>query len=96
MHFDVYCGTTPTKAQCEKIQALMARTMKKVGKPHFAHTLCLTGPYQREALAPLSHAGCNVARKKPGYMLKFAIIVGNDAPESFSRNRRQVLICPND
>ncbi|QYW05142.1 hypothetical protein pEaSNUABM21_00128 [Erwinia phage pEa_SNUABM_21] len=96
MHFDVYCGADPTAEQCEAIRALMSRTMKKVSKPFFAHTLCLTGPFRSQALAALSHGGCNVATKKPGFLLKYAIVIGGPAPKSFMQNRRQVLICPAD
>lgn len=94
MHFDVYCGTEPTAEQCKAIQALMSRTMKKVSKPFFAHNLCLTGPFRSQALASLSHGGCNVAVKKPGFMLRYAIVIG-EAPDSFYKGRKRVLVCPN-
>lgn len=94
MRFDVYAAVCPTAEQCEAIRALMSRTMKKVHKPFFAHTLIVKGPAAKEAFAALSHGGCNVASKGPSFLLKHAIIIGGPAPDAFMKNRKQVLVCP--
>lgn len=95
MKFTVYCGKVPTAAQAERIRALMSRTMKKERKPFYSHLLCLTGPCKSEALAVLSHGGCNVATRKPAFMCKRAISIGQP-PANYSSSYDQVLICPED
>ena len=95
MNFAVYCDRVPTAQQAERIRALMSRTMKKAQKPFYSHTLCLTGPAKSEAMAVLSHGGCNVALRKPAFMCKRAIVIGR-APDSYYQQGRQVLVCPDD
>ncbi|AWY08398.1 hypothetical protein HOT49_gp124 [Erwinia phage vB_EamM_Alexandra] len=96
MTFDVYCSRKPTHAECERIHQLMQRTMKKVGKPFFAHTLVITGAATSQAMAALSHIGCNVSTRPPKHRIKHAVVIGGPAPSDFMKNRRQVLICPED
>lgn len=95
MNFEVYCGHVPTAQQAERIRGLMSRTMQKAQKPFYSHTLCLVGPCRSEALAVLSHGGCNVAMRKPSFLCKRAITIGK-APSTFYKHGRQVLVCPDD
>lgn len=94
MKVAVYCGKVPTEKQCAAIYALMVRTMKKINKPFFSHALWLSGPAKEKTLVALSHAGLNVAMRKPTFMLKYAVVIGGPAHIDFIADRKQVLICP--
>lgn len=94
MTFDIWCGTVPTEAQCRAIHGLMSRTMKKFGKPFFAHTIIVKGPHADRAFAALSHIGCNVSMIGPKHRVKHAVVISGPAPREFMQNRKQVLVCP--
>lgn len=96
MNFDIWCGDVPTESQCRAIYDLMVRTMKKVGKPFFAHTLIVKGPRADRAFAALSHIGCNVSMIGPKHRIKHAVVISGPAPSDFMQKRKQVLICPED
>lgn len=96
MKFDIYCGSEPTANQAVAIHALIGRTMKKIGKPFFAHMLVLCGPARDAALAVLSHAGCNVTTVRTETTIKHAIVINGPAPKIFAEHRKQVLVCPED
>ena len=96
MTFDIWCGDTPSATEAQHIYDLMGRTMKKVGKPFFAHTLVISGPATDQAFDALSHAGCNVSKKATKHRVKHAVVISGPAPKDFMRNRKQVLNCPRD
>ena len=96
MNFDIWCGDVPTDTQAARMYGLMSKTMKKVGKPFFAHTLVLSGPATDDAFDVLSHAGCNVSKKATKHRVKHAVVISGPAPREFMQKRKQVLICPED
>lgn len=96
MTFDIWCGSVPTASESQRIYELMGRTMKKVGKPFFAHTLVISGPAAKQAFDVLSHAGCNVSVKATKHRVQHAVVISGPAPKDFMRNRKQVLNCPRD
>lgn len=95
MTFDIWCGEVPTVAESEHIYGLMQRTMKKLGKPFFAHTLVVSGPAASDSFSRLSHVGCNVSTKPTKHRVKHAVVIGGPATRDFMQNRKQVLNCPN-
>ncbi|WOL24356.1 hypothetical protein fHeYen902_010c [Yersinia phage fHe-Yen9-02] len=93
LNVDVYCGRAVTKEDTKTIQALIARTQKKLNQPYYGHTLHLCGDFASSFLTNVSGVSLNVSRVK-AKLCNLGIVIGS-APPSFYAKRKQVLDCPN-